>query len=75
MIEMRTTERLQAFRAERADEERSLAAIGELQRRGDTLVQARDLEMIVRAITRERIMLREEEVQALSRLERELGGG
>jgi hypothetical protein len=52
---------------------RQAAAV--LRRRGDTLVRARDLELIVQAVNREHVLLGEDESQALARLDGALGGG
>jgi hypothetical protein len=49
-------------------------SIVELRRRGDTLVQGRDLELVIQALGREQIALGEDEAQALNRLDAALGG-
>jgi hypothetical protein len=66
-------------RTETADRAtRDLAALGaaldELRRRGDTLVRRNDLELVVQAVTREQILLGEDEAQSLARLDGALGG-
>ncbi len=48
MTDMRATERLLDFIAERSDDERVRAAIAELQRRGDTLVRGDDLALVLK---------------------------
>ncbi|MDX6568751.1 MAG: hypothetical protein QOH15_1329 [Gaiellales bacterium] len=59
-------------------EEESLVTIQqaaiELGRRGDTLVGARDLELIIQALGREQITRGEDEARALNRLAGALGG-
>ena len=49
-------------------------AAHELLRRGDTLVRGRDLELVIQALSREQIVLGEDEEQALNRLDGALGG-
>jgi hypothetical protein len=49
-------------------------AILELRRRGDALVSARDLELIVQVAYRERVSLGDDEAKALARLHHALGG-
>ena len=49
---MRATEGLLTFIAERCDDERVLAAVAELQRRGDTLVRGRDVQSVATAAFR-----------------------
>jgi hypothetical protein len=73
---MRATERLLGVIGEiarRVDEGELLTeqgitqirqAAAELRRRGDTLVRARDLELVVQALSRERVLLGEDEAQA-----------
>jgi predicted ABC-type ATPase len=88
MTDRRATERLLEFIGTSAlsaygdSEEESVAAvnadaimnaIAELQRRGDTLVHRRDLNLIIEALHREHITLGEEEVHALNRVDRALG--
>jgi hypothetical protein len=48
-------------------------AASELRRRGNTLVRGRDLELVIQALSREQIMLGEDESQALNRLDGALG--
>jgi hypothetical protein len=49
-------------------------AILELRRRGDALVWARDVELVVQVAYRERISLGDDEAKALARLHHALGG-
>jgi hypothetical protein len=46
----------------------------ELRRRGDTLLQGRDLDLILQVIGREHVPLGEDEAKALARLHHILGG-
>lgn len=46
VTDLRATERLLEFIAERCDDERVQAAVAELQRRGDTLVRGDDLRLV-----------------------------
>ncbi|MDX6568684.1 MAG: hypothetical protein QOH15_1262 [Gaiellales bacterium] len=87
MTDTRTTERLLEVIADEATSiveavdppvlhaARIVQAILELRRGGDTLVRARDLELVVQAVHREQVLLGEDESQALARLDGALGGG
>jgi hypothetical protein len=49
MTDMRATPRLLEFIVERSDDERVTQAVGELQRRGDTLVRGREVLVVATA--------------------------
>jgi hypothetical protein len=85
MSDMRSTERLLELIEEQATAIRTAShggvldpdanavliedATAELRRRGDLLVRARDLELLVQAVGREQVLLGEDEAQALARLD------
>jgi hypothetical protein len=85
MTDMRATERLLEVIEECAARETAetqelslnmralLGAVRELRLRGDLVVRARDLEIVVQAVAREHMLLGEDEAQALSRLDGALG--
>jgi hypothetical protein len=74
MSDMRATERLLEFIGEQTDDPKILDAVTELRRRGDTLANGRDLELLLEVIGREHLPLGDDEVKALARLHHTLGG-
>ncbi len=81
VTDMRATERLLEFIAERSDDERVLEAVAELQRRGETLVRGPDVQAVATAAFRWLDEYRglergadDELAHAIERLENAIGG-